>query len=100
MPRRPLFCQVCTDLLDQLTAAAEAIALDRSSVALTVGRNEPHTALQTSTDARTRYFELRGRIHEHRETAHAHGSQFRCVSQSPQVSGIAPGENSLQSCDV
>ena len=83
MPRRPLFCHVCTDLLDQLTAAAEAVASEGSSAPGTIGTNGIHTGLQTSTDTRNRYFELRGRIHQHRETAHAHGSQFRCVSQSP-----------------
>jgi len=83
MPRRPLFCHVCTDLLDQLTAATEALAAADSSVAGTNGTNKPHTALQTSTEARNRYFELRGRVHQHREAAHAHGSQFRCVSRAP-----------------
>ena len=81
MPRRPLFCQVCTDLLEQLTAAAEAFATADSSVGSTIGTNKPHTALQTSTEARNRYFELRGRVQQHREAAHAHGSQFRCASQ-------------------
>ena len=82
MPRRPLFCHVCTELLDQLTAAAEAVAAADSSVAGTIGTNKPHTALQTSSEARNRYFELRGRVQQHREAAHAHGSQFRCVSQA------------------
>lgn len=82
MPRRPLFCHVCTDLLDQLTAAGEAVAAADSSVAGPIGTNNPHTAMQTSTDARKRYFELRARIHHHREAAHALGSQFRCASQA------------------
>ena len=82
MPRRPLFCHVCTDLLDQLTAAAEAVAAADSSVAGTIEMNKPHTVLQTSTEARNRYFELRGRVHQHRESAHASGSQSRCMSQS------------------
>jgi hypothetical protein len=82
MPRRPLFCHVCTDLLDQLTAAAEAVASEGSSVPETTGTNRILTAMQTSTDARDRYFELRARIHHHREAAHAHGSQFRCASPS------------------
>jgi hypothetical protein len=83
MPRRPLFCHVCTDLLDQLTAAAEAVAAADSSVAGTIETNKPHTVLQTSTQARNRYFELRGRVHQHREAAHVRGSQSRCMSQSP-----------------
>ena len=83
MPRRPLFCDVCTDLLDQLTAAAEAVAAADSSVAGTIGTNKPRTALQSSTAARNRYFELRERVHQHREAAHAYGSQFRCVSRLP-----------------
>ena len=83
MPRRPLFCHVCTDLLDQLRAAAEAVASESSSVPGTTGTNGIHTAMQTSTDARNRYFELRARVHQHRETDHAHGSKFRCVSQAP-----------------
>jgi hypothetical protein len=82
MPRRPLFCHVCTDLLDQLTAAAEAVASDGSSVAGTTGTNGPHAALETSTQKRSRYFELKARVHQHREAAHTHGSQFRCVSQA------------------
>ena len=81
MPRRPLFCQVCNDLLDQLTAAAEAVVTADSSVAGTIGTNKPHTASQASTEARSRYLELRARVHQHREAAHAHGSQFRCASQ-------------------
>lgn len=63
-------------------AAAEAVAAADSSVAGTIGANQPHTAWETRTEARSRYYELRARVHQHREAAHAHGSQFRCVSQA------------------
>ena len=75
MPRRPLFCRVCTELLDELPAAAEAVVAG-SSVAACRGTNEP-AALQASTEARNRYFELRERVDQHREAAHARGSQIR-----------------------
>lgn len=77
MPRRPLFCRVCTELLDELTAAAEAVVAG-SSVA---GTNEPPAALQASTEARNRYFELRERVDQHREAAHSRGSQIRAASR-------------------
>jgi hypothetical protein len=80
MPRRPLFCHVCADLLDQLTAAAEAIAAVDSNGA-GISTDKPHTISNVATDARSRYFELRGRVYQHREADHANGSQFRCVSR-------------------
>lgn len=82
MPRRPLFCHVCTDLLDQLTAATEAVASDGANAVGTTGTDEPHSAWQTRTQERSRYFELRARVQQHREEAHAHGSPYRCVPQA------------------
>lgn len=89
MPRRPLFCRVCTELLDELTAAAEAVVAG-SNFAGSRGTNESPAALQAGTEARNRYFELRGRVDQHREAAHAGGSQIRFASRCrPEHAEIA-----------
>lgn len=68
MPRRPLFCQTCDDLLDRFTKAANAAA---------VGCGGPETGievcpatLQMRAELRNRYLELKEQVLQHREIAH------------------------------
>ncbi len=72
MPRRPLFCQTCDDLLDQLALAADAAAVAGSHVPGTVGTEEFRAALQAKTDLRNRYLEIKDQVLQHREKAHRH----------------------------
>jgi hypothetical protein len=81
MPRRPLFCQTCTNLLDQLTKAADAAAAAGSDVLGTLGTEEFRAALQTKTELRNRYLEIKERVLQHRETAHRHSTKFDCRSK-------------------
>lgn len=73
MPRRPLFCQTCDDLLDELAKAAEAAAACSGGLR-TAGTPENAAAFQNEADLRNRYFELKERALRHRELAHG---QFR-----------------------
>jgi hypothetical protein len=73
MPRRPLFCQTCDDLLDELEKAAEAAAACSGGVR-TAGTPENAALFKNEADLRNRYFELKERALRHRELAHG---QFR-----------------------
>ena len=91
MPRRPLFCHACSDLLNQLSAAAEVVAVSDSSM---------------NADARTRYFELRAQVQQHREMAHARAVQFPPMSTvrmemfGAKGSSIARNRSTAASHDV
>ena len=74
MPRRPLFCQTCDELLDQLAKAAEEAAAACSGGFRTAGTPEDAAVFQKEADLRSRYFELKERALQHRELAHG---QFR-----------------------
>ena len=69
MPRRPLFCQTCDDLLNQLARAADAVAAG-DAVGPETGGTELHATLEMRTDLRNRYLELRKRVQLHLEIAH------------------------------
>jgi hypothetical protein len=72
MPRRPLCCPTCNDLLEQLTKAAEAAAAAGSRMTAAVGTKNFQPALQMSTETRQRYLDIRERLHQHRELAHGY----------------------------
>ena len=76
MPRRPLFCQTCDDLLEQLAKAAEAAATCSGGLR-TAETPDNAAAFQEEADLRNRYFELKERALQHRELAHGpfRGSQ-------------------------
>ena len=71
MPRRPLFCPTCTDLLDQLTEASSACS--------SVSPDDPDL---TSDAKRERYDELRRRVRDHLESGHfrSRGCDFRSLA--------------------
>ena len=69
MPRRPLFCQTCDDLLNQLARAADAVAAGDAVGPKTVG-TERRATLEMRADLRGRYLELRERVLLHLEIAH------------------------------
>lgn len=73
MPRRPLFCPTCDELLDQLAKAAEAAAACSGGLR-TAGTPEDPANFQKEADLRNRYLELKERALQHRELAHG---QFR-----------------------
>jgi hypothetical protein len=81
MPRRPLFCQTCDDLLNQLARAADAVAAEAPVVPETGGA-ERHSTLDMRIDLRERYRELRERVLLHLEIAH---DQARTSRQSDSV---------------
>jgi len=70
MPRRPLCCPTCDDLLEQLTKAAEAASAAGARMTAAVGTKHFEPALQISTETRQRYLDIRERLHQHRELAH------------------------------
>ena len=74
MPRRPLFCQTCDELLDQLAKAAEEAAAACSGGLRTAGTPEDAAALQNEADLRNQYLEIKERALQHHELAHG---QFR-----------------------
>ena len=69
MPRRPLFCQTCDDLLNQLARAADAIAAG-DALGPETGRTHVRATLEMRTDLRNRYLELRERVLLHLKIAH------------------------------
>ena len=69
MPRRPLFCQTCDDLLNQLARAADAVAAG-DAIGPENGGTECHSKLEMRTDLRNRYLELREQVLLHLEIAH------------------------------
>jgi hypothetical protein len=69
MPRRPLFCRTCDDLLNQLARAADAVAAGDAGGLKTSG-TERLATLEMRTDPRGRYLELRERVLLHLEIAH------------------------------
>ena len=71
MARRPLFCQTCADLIEQLTKAADEAAAAGSHMAASVGTKEFPAALQRRTERYHCYLEINERLREHRELAHA-----------------------------
>jgi hypothetical protein len=81
MPRRPLFCQTCDDLLNQLARAADAVAAG-DAVGPEAGGTERYATLEMRTDLRDRYLELRERVLLHLEIAH---DQARTSKQSDSV---------------
>jgi hypothetical protein len=69
MPRRPLFCQTCDDLLNQLARAADVVAAGHAVGPETDG-TECHATSEMRTDLRERYLALRERVLLHLEIAH------------------------------
>ena len=81
MPRRPLFCQTCDDLLNQLARAADVVAAGHAVGPETDGA-ECHATSEMRTDLRERYLALRERVLLHLEIAH---DQARTSRQSDSV---------------
>jgi hypothetical protein len=81
MPRRPLFCQTCDDLLNQLARAADVVAAGHAVGPETDG-TECHATSEMRTDLRERYLALRERVLLHLEIAH---DQARTSRQSDSV---------------
>ena len=75
MPRRPLCCPTCADLLEQLTKAGEAASAAGSRMTAAVGTKNFHPALQMRTEMRQRYLDIRERLCQHREMDHESGGQ-------------------------
>jgi hypothetical protein len=73
MPRRPLFCQICADLLDQLGKAAEAASAAGTRMTEAIGTKDFVSALQARTETRERYQETSERLRRHREMEHGIG---------------------------
>ena len=94
MPRRPLFCQTCDDLLNQLASAADAITAG-DPVVTDTGGTERHYTLEVRTDLRDRYFELRERVVLHLEVAHDPARTSR-QSDSVILASVSPGVQSLE----
>ena len=69
MPRRPLFCRTCDDLLKELAEAADALARP-ADVGAPVKRVPLSGGLPSEADLRSRYFELKQQVVWHRRTAH------------------------------
>jgi hypothetical protein len=72
MPRRPLCCPTCADLLEQLTKAGEAASAAGSRMTAAVGTKNFQPALQMRTEMRQRYLDIRERLRQHRELAHGY----------------------------
>ena len=68
MPRRPLFCQTCDDLLSQVESAAEAVAA--FDAVLESGAPARGATLEMRTDLLSRYLELKERAVMHLEIEH------------------------------
>ena len=68
MPRRPLFCQTCDDLLNQVARAAAAVAaVDANPETGTTARG---ATLEIRTDLLNRYLELKDRAILHLAIKH------------------------------
>ena len=70
MPRRPLFCPICSDLLERLEMAAAGVANAGSRMAGSLGTTAFFSALQASRTMRSRYKEVADQLQRHREEAH------------------------------
>jgi len=73
MPRRPLFCRTCTDLLDQLSRAAEAVVAAGSCASEPSTQTRLPSAIKTTGEMRSRYLEIWLQAQKHLEFDHACG---------------------------
>jgi hypothetical protein len=69
MPRRALFCPTCTELLDRLEKAAEAV-LRKDAAFQPIRERTRDDGLDDQDGLRSRYLEIKERAQEHLE-AHA-----------------------------
>ena len=83
MPRRPLCCPTCDDLLEQLTKAAEAASAAGSRMTAAVGTKNFQPALQMSLEMRRRYLDTKERLCQHRELAHSY-HEYDGQAKSPK----------------
>ena len=83
MARRPLFCPTCTELLDQLEKAADAVCHGESAF-----RQVRERALEgdsrTAVDLSTQYLKIKERAQDHLER-HIRGTPVSAESASSQV---------------
>ena len=75
MPRRPLFCPTCTELLDQLEKAADAVCHGESSLRQ-MREQSLDRGLEPAVDWRIRYLKIKERAQEHLER-HVHSGNLR-----------------------
>ena len=76
MARRPLFCPTCTELLDQLEKAADAVCHGESAFRQVGSR--------TAVDLSTQYLKIKERAQDHLER-HIRGTPVSAESASSQV---------------
>ena len=66
MPRRPLFCRTCSELLDQLERTADAVYRGEAPC-LQVRERAMDGGLRRPFDLRSQYLTIKERAHEHLE---------------------------------
>ena len=70
MPRRPLFCPTCSELLDQLAKAAEAAATARPCASAGVGSDQLQAALEAWNRLRIQHLQIWEKARRHLESEH------------------------------
>ena len=80
MPRRALFCPKCTELLDQLEKAADAVCREESTFPQPRER-APNGGSMPQVDLRAQYLRIKERAQEHFER-HADFRKTESLSSS------------------
>lgn len=75
MARRPLFCKTCSELLDQLTKATEAVTGASPCLNPEFASDQLQAALEAWTNLRMQYLRSWERARRHLESGHGRLSE-------------------------